>query len=568
MDRRKFVSVGAASLTILPFLGFASILNNNETPVKPKWLLDLIKMNDEGIKIPAAKKITDPNDHFYGAYVNGFNIPTPHSTAGFIDQACIAIGTPESIYYRSATLLKELEDAFKGILKLQHEDGTIDLVDSNFHSTPDTAFIVKVMAPLYAILKNSNTPGQEKILVLFEQFLKRAGNALATGGIHTPNHRWVVSAALVRVNEQFPDKKYTDRVNQWLNEHIDLDPDGQYTEKSTGGYSAVVDRVLITVSKGMNRPEILDAVRKNIMMMRYYLHPNGEVVTEASNRQDKGQIDRMDPYYYACRFLALKDNNGEMAEMCRMIEKNNFRSLLGSMSYFLSDPGLWKELPASKEIPTSYVKTFPYSGVVRIRRGNWDTTLLTNNAGFMTFHKGNAVLQGIRVAGSFFGKGQFQSAEIKEENGKWIMRNKLDGPYYQPMPADKISPDGDLAKMPRTLREKSNIQNIEYTVIISETGKGMQVDFDIKGTDRVPIVVELIFRRGGTFQGVLQQDKPDIFAFKEQEGIYTVGNDQLHFGPGLGLHTWFQLRGALPHIDNPTVYVTGFTPFKHSMHFS
>ena len=75
MDRRKFVSVGAASLTILPFLGFASILNNNETPVKPKWLLDLIKMNDEGIKIPAAKKITDPNDHFYGAYVNGFNIP-------------------------------------------------------------------------------------------------------------------------------------------------------------------------------------------------------------------------------------------------------------------------------------------------------------------------------------------------------------------------------------------------------------------------------------------------------------------------------------------------------------
>ena len=35
------------------------------------------------------------------------------------------------------------------------------------------------------------------------------------------------------------------------------------------------------------------------------------------------------------------------------------------------------------------------------------------------------------------------------------------------------------------------------------------------------------------------------------------------FGSGLVEHKAVQLRGALPPMDAPTVYVTGFTPFEH-----
>lgn len=151
-------------------------------------------------------------------------------------------------------------------------------------------------------------------------------------------------------------------------------------------------------------------------MTLYYVHPNGEVVTEASNRQDKGTIGNMSKYYYCYRFMALQKNNGEMAAMARQIEKTSTKEqLAGYLDYFLEDPTLWKELPADKPLPVSYAKAFPFSGVARIRRGNWDSTILSNNTSWLTFHKGNAVLQAMRVAASFFGKGQFQSEKLSNK---------------------------------------------------------------------------------------------------------------------------------------------------------
>jgi hypothetical protein len=427
--------------------------------------------------------------------------------------------------------------------------------------------MVKRMAPVFTLMKQSKIQGSAKTIEDFQTFLQHSGEALITGGIHTPNHRWVVSAALTRLYELWPDPRYVNRVNEWLGEHIDIDPDGQYTEKSTYGYSAIIDRVLITVSKGLNKPEILDAVRKNIMMMRYYIHPNGEIVTEASNRQDKGQIGTMENYYYACRYLALLDNNGEMATICRLIEKTSFNKLAEFLPYFLEDPSLWKPLPADKALPVDYVKAFPYSGLVRIRRGQWDATILTDNPGWFTFHKGTASLQGMRIAASFFGKGQFQSEKIEQKGNDWILTQKLEGPYYQPYPKDMISKDGDMSKMPRTNRKKSNIQYLQTTITIAESSNGIDVSIEMNGTDNVPVTMELIFRRGGKFTGVTSHStNADAFLFGGKQGGYQMGNDTIYFGPGKLEHKGIQLRGALPASDAPTVYLTGFTPFKHTIH--
>jgi hypothetical protein len=571
MDRRKFVSLGAGSLCMLPVMG-ASLVTKGAAffpEQKPSWLLDLIKLNDEAVKKMAAFKVVKKDDPFFGAYFNDVDIINPHSTCGFIRMAGCSISTPESVYYRSQSLLSDMTDACRGLLQLQHPDGTIDLMETNFHSTPDTAFMVKRLAPVYTLVKDSQIKGAEKMLEDYKTFLLRAGEALITGGIHTPNHRWVVSAALTKLHEIWPDQRYVNRINEWLGEHIDIDPDGQYTEKSTYGYSALVDRVLITISKGMKKPELLDPVRRNIEMMRYYIHPNGEVVTEASNRQDKGQIGTMENYYYACRYLSLLDNNGEMASICRLIEKTSFAKLLQFLDYFLADPFLWKELPADKPLPVNYVKSFPYSGVVRIRRGEWDTTILSNNPGWLTFHKGNAVLQGMRVAASFFGKGQFQSDEIKPSGNSWVLTKKLEGVYYQPYPRNLIAADGDMAKMPKSNRPLSNIQHLTTTVTITESDNGISVEVDLRGTDRVPVSMELIFRGGGSFTGVQSHpSKKDTYLFDGKEAAYTVGKDIIYFGPGKLEHKGIQLRGALPAMDAPTVYLTGLTPFTHTIHIS
>lgn len=563
MDRRNFVTLGATALSLVPFLGFA--VPNRIAPAKPAWLLDWIAINDERFSGYSALRVTDITSPYVGGYMNDVEMPNPHTTAGFMMHASMLFACPESKYYQSKALLADITAAAKALLNFQHTDGTIDLLDTNFHSTPDTAFVLENVVPAYKFLAQS--PGTEAALVPIKVFLLKAGEALSVGGIHTPNHRWVVSAALTKLNALFPNPQYTARINQWLAEHIDLDPDGQFTEKSTNGYSPIVDRSLIIVAQGLKKPELLEPVRRNLLMTLYYVHPNGEVVTEASNRQDRGTIGNMAKYYYCYRFMALHDQNGEMAAMCRLIEQTSTKEqLAGYLDYFLEDPTLWRDLPPGKPLPTNYVKAFPYSGVVRIRRDGWDATLLANNAGWFTFHKGNAVLQAMRVAASFFGKGQFQSASIEQEGNTWVLKNALDGPYYQPFTADKISPDGDLDKMPRSGRQQSEIQHLTTTVKISEVANGLQVAIDMGGTDGVPVALELIFRPGGTLAGVIKHPKKDnAYLLAGNAGTYTVGTDILQFGPGKVTHKGVQLRGALPALDAPTVYLTGYTPFKHTL---
>src|SRR5436190_1003504 len=166
MNRRKFVTIGTTTLCAIPFVGFTAFNSTKDgVPVaKPKWLIDLILYNDEDVKQIASYKVKDSNHKYYGGYYSDTAIPNPHTTCAFINRACGAISCPESVYYQSAALLKDIEEALNCLLKMQHEDGTIDLLDTNFHSTPDTGFMVKRLAQSYKLLKQSNTKGYQKTL--------------------------------------------------------------------------------------------------------------------------------------------------------------------------------------------------------------------------------------------------------------------------------------------------------------------------------------------------------------------------------------------------------------------
>jgi hypothetical protein len=560
MQRRTFIQSSLGTLAAMPFLGISAFSKTIES--KPAWLINWIKILDEQMTNFEKSRVTDRTNKHFGAFMDTAEIPNPHSTAGYIGRACMLMYCPESIYYQSKEILKTVEETAEALLKFQYPDGTVDLLSTNFHSTPDTAFVLENIIPAYKFLKETNITGSEKTLAFLERFIKNAAEALIVGGIHTPNHRWVVSAALVKINEVFPDKRLVNRAKQWLAEHIDIDPDGQYTEKSTHVYSPIVNRALIDIAEGLKKPELLEYVRKNLLMTLYYIHPNGEVVTEASSRQDRGVIGKMSVYYGNYRYMAVMDNNGQMAAACRLIEKTNSpQALSGYLAYFLENPQLWRELPANQTLPTNYLKAFPYSGIVRIRRENWDCTILSKNTSWITFHKGNAVLQGMRVACSFFGKGQFDSEKIEYIGDNWILNKTLEGPYYQPFEKDQISPDGDFEKMPRNLRKQSEIQKLETTVKIVEKRQGIEVEIEMKGTENVPVSLELIFRPGGTFKGV--EKISNSYLLYSQQGEYVVGEDKITFGPGKVEHKGVQLRGALPAMDAPTVYITGFTPFNH-----
>ena len=110
------------------------------------------------------------------------------------------------------------------------------------------------------------------------------------------------------------------------------------------------------------------------------------------------------------------------------------------------------------------------------------------------------------------------------------------------------------------------IQYLETIIKLEETKGGLLVDIDMKGTDGVPVSLELIFRGDGRFEGVIPSGKENnAYLLKEGEGKYSLGEDSIHFGPGRAEHKAIHLRGGLPFAQAPSVYITGYTPFTHQL---
>jgi hypothetical protein len=532
---------------------------------------ELVRANDEAVARLLTRQERGVSHPSRGGLPNEFGIYGPHEAAGFISTLVASHAARGSKYHHSAELIEPLQLAARFLRKVQHDDGTIDLYSTNFHSTPDLAFVFEVIGAAATILKNDAWPQHEPLREELRAFMLKGGEALTTGGIHTPNHRWVVCAGLAWVHSLYPNQKYVARVDQWLAETIDVDPDGQYTEKSTTVYSPIVNRALITVARLLNRPALLEPVRRNLEMTLFYVHPDGEVVTEASTRQDKYQRGSMGRYYYSYRYLALRDGNGRFAAMARQIEESARGKLGGELAAFLSDPALQKPLPASAALPTNYEKVFAHSGLARIRREQASGTILAGNSTLLSFRKGAAALEAFRVASAFFGKGQLVGNRLEASNGRYVLRQSLAGPYFQPLSKDqvadgehvKMAPNGTLATNSRAARAQSNIQTLESVATITERNGAFEVKLEITGTDHVPVAIELAFRHGGTLRGVEPvNDVKDAFLLKSGSGEYTFGNQTITFGPGRTEHTWTQLRGALPKWDGQSVYLTGFTPFN------
>jgi len=571
MNRREFL-VSSAAATSLAALGARAA----DTTPPDNILRELVRANDARIPGLLAKQERRASHRWFGGLPNGNGIFSGGAAAGLVASLANAACGPDSQYFRSATLVEPLQLAVSHLGAIQHEDGTIDLPETNFHSPPDTAFCLETLCPAYLLLSTSPEPAVAAVAEDLGGFIRKAGEGLLTGGVHTPNHRWVVCAALASVRSLFPDPRLVRRVDEWLAETVDIDPDGQFTEKSTSVYSPVVDRALLTVARLLDRPALREPVRRNLEMTLFYVHPDGEVVTEASRRQDRYRRGSMARYYYSYRSLALLDGNGRFAAMARQIERTA-GTQIGELAAFLTEPELRRALPGDAPLPTDYAKVFAYSGLARIRRGPASGTILANNTTLFSFRKGAAALEAVRFASAFFGKGQFVADTLEVRDGRYILRQKLDGPYFQPLSPEQIAsgeqvrmaPNGTLAVDSHAARARSNIQHYEAVVEVTELGGKFTLAIAITGTADVPVAVEFAFRHGGQLEGVeALADTKDAFLLRGGTGRYVLDRDIIEFGPGRAEHTYTQVRGAVAKWDGLSVYLTGLTPFETTLTIS
>jgi hypothetical protein len=497
----------------------------------------------------------------------------------------------ESAYYQSETLIAPLDKAGRFFLAAQHPDGTID--SGNLQSPPDTGFVVETLATAFSVLRRRETAALQPVNVMFEKFLRAAGEPLVTGGVHTPNHRWVICEALTRLNALFPNPKYVRRIDDWLGEGIYQDADGQYPERSTGIYSRVEDAAFVTMARLLKRPQLLDPVRRNLAMNIYYTHPDGEIETVGSRRQDQAMMRSAAGYYLEYRFLALQDRHRLFAAMARMIEtsQRDRAQLVDKLIYFLDEPLLKEKLPEDEALPTDYAKVFPHTALARIRRGRVSATIyggsdwplgvasgLASNPTFFNFRKGGAVLEAVRMGANFFSKGYFRSAGLQVNGNQYLLRQRLEVPYYQPLAASERNARGDYpltpaedrfwSKLNFPKRRMSEVKHLEQRVTITEKAGVFELAFDVAGHNDVAVTVELGFRRGGKLEGV-RQAQPNSFFLEKGDGRFRVGDDVIEFGPGQAEHQFLNLdgasysahRGSLK-TDLDYVYLTGYSPFR------
>jgi hypothetical protein len=505
---------------------------------------------------------------------------------------------PESSHYKSAQLVPLMESASAVFVTAQHPDGTLDA--GNLNSPPDTGFVVEGLAATLAVLRQTDDPLLAQTKDTLGKFLLAAGEALVTGGVHTPNHRWVICSALARIHSLFPSAKYVNRIDDWLGEGIYMDSDGQFEERSAGIYSRVTVNAFLTMARLLNRPELLDRVRRNLDMTLYFLHPDGEVETVASRRQDATMTVSAANYYLQYRYLAIRDHNLSYAAVVRLLNARSGEGFVeggNPLIYFMEEPLLKKPLPDGGAIPSDYAKVFGNNGLARIRRGDVSATVyggsdwpmgvasgLASNPTFFNFRKGKAVLQSVRMGAEFFSEGVFRGEGLRLEGGGYSLHQRFDVPYYQPLPKEFRNPKGDYpltpardfrfwSKLDFPHRRMGNIQTLDQKVKVIEQQAAFELHFDITGHDRVPFLVELAFRQGGELSGALEEitsrDGAKVLFLKEGTGKYRLGNDTLEFGPGQADHQSINLSGPsyAAHGANlkaigTCVYITGFTPFQ------
>lgn len=542
----------------------------------------LIAQNDEAIPAQLSRQQRDRTKPTFGGVPAENGLYHAGAASGFLCSLTAAYVQPASRYAGSPELLEALDDAATFLLSAQHQDGTIDLLTTNFHSPPDTGFVLEWVCAAAAVLQRAQKPAAAPLLTKLLTFIQRGADALAIGGIHTPNHRWVVSMALARANALIPDSRYVSRIDTWLAENIDIDADGQFTERSTSIYSPLTDRCLVTMARLLDRPNLLDPVRRNLEMSLYYLHADGQIATEGSRRQDQYQRSSMVPYYYPYRYMALHDHDGRFAAVVRQLETAPSANLSGQLIYFLESPELAAPLPEDRTLPSDFERHFTHSRLVRIRRGDVSATILEDNPSFFSLHVGTAAVV-MRFASAFFGKGQFVGSELRKEGSAWVMRQDMTGPYYQPIAAERRRADGAWLETGPDQRPTSEVQKLQSVVRIREQPGGFDVELEIAGTDGVPIAIEFGCQEDTQISGAVPVagDSHSSLMTTGQATI-SVGNDHVHLGnlplgnlpSGNGPddnatvdHQCTQIRGALPKLPGKSLYVTGFTPFRRTLEF-
>ena len=476
---------------------------------------------------------------------------------------------PDSSVAGSRRLAEGISLALEFAANLQRPDGTFDLLTSNFFSAPDNGFIMHNLARCYRILEALRERITEISDPLYELIVK-AGDGLIGGGFHTPNHRWVNSAALAMAYNITGKRELMDEANRYLAEGIDVDENGEFTERSAGIYNAVNDNAFMILAEELSDPTLLDPVAKNLDMMFSYLEPDGSVFTWNSTRQDKGEGNEggrftAATYYPIYLGMLARRYHSRYAWIADTIFRNTLANGgPGGLYRFMLDPEL-KNGAFEYDAPEfDYEHHFVASNIVRIRRDGVSATILGNSSNFLFLQAGSLTCRA-KLCASFFSVAQFKADEIRRTDEGYRMRFETHADYR--LPLDPPPEATTWREIDHSKRIRVKDQVLVFDVGAREIEGGVELSIRTTGCDRVPVKLEMILSAGAMIKGdnfVLPGNAGGSITVESGFVTATTAADEIRLGPGFGGH-WFteSMRGSDAQSKSDfTVYFTGYTPIK------
>lgn len=566
----------------------------------------LVLLYDEVTESTLGKQVRISGSKYAGGIMDESLIPRPNHGGTPSVMACwaCALVNPASKYYHDAEVLSALEQAADFMLNRQHPDGTISLGSTNFNSPPDTGFVVGGATQIYQLLSSQDWPDVRPAAEKLRLFLERTIPAMLTGGCHTPNHRWVLTAALSLLYEIFGLPELVERADAWLAEGLDITEDGEWTERSNGIYNAVSDIALYHTGRVLNRPELLEAVRRNLRMMVYLVHPSGEIVTDYSGRQDFGHTYSMATYFLAYRFMAALDRDPLFAAMAdyagsfiQGTEAVNNNALLQLMVYPQQTDLSGLERAS---LPDRYVKVIngehpmeelleridsighhmkiEHSSmhlafgapVVRIREQDTSVTLMARTPSFFSMRHGAVRLLGVKLS-SAFSPGVVKFDSLVLEDGVYKLDITMEKGYTGPIPRQLLPErEGQAPGSPWYLlaHQHRPVTHLQTHRLTAELTPGeSEWSIKIRSDEREDVAAQLTFILGveGTLSGEgVNQAEHRRYFLKSGKARYEAGGEAIEIFPGAWEHGVPTLRND----DHPAgcqyVHVNLITPFERT----
>ncbi len=544
-----------------------------------RYIAYLVESTEDLVKDFMKKQVKDPTQPEFGGLKQDLVDPKP--TVYKLISTVALYCHKDSRYYKDPRVKESINLALDFITSQLRPSGTFDFPSCNFASAPDTSFILKQLFPMYQLmdkyLDHELDAEKDKLLLTIKQALM----GIMQGGFHTPNHRWAITAALMQGYNLFKEETFAEdllkRANKYLAEGIDGNEDGEYAERSTGNYNAVVNSSMITLYEETGDEKYLGYVERNLEMMLHYMDSDDTVFTENSTRQDKGKKEYGYKYFY--HYLYMAERELRLEGKVKTLFDGAAHKLISDCLLRQDDvPFCLHKLMLNERLfdyefagygfMESYRRFFKDSGIYRVRKDDFVYSALVGKSNFL-FIKKKAFRISLRMGISYCDIRNFviQDFETSDKGCKGVFQAQ--GWYYTPF--ENPPETSDWWQMDHSKRELLCNTSLKVSVEVEERDKGIDLIVDTEGYENIPIRLEIALMSGSSidspaFSLVGDAGKKMIL----KEGYVDIQNDegQCRIGPGFGNHGFTgHYSGELEDRQNFTLIMTDYSNFKRRLTF-